>query len=209
MSELRQQSIDAYLDQLAGKQATPGGGSVAALLGAQAAALTSMVCNLTLGKPKYAEVQQQIAQLLEQAEALRSEMTAMIKHDIDAFDALMACYALPKASDEEKALRQERIQTALKHAVDVPLACAQASARALKLSKTAAEIGNLGVVSDAGVAALCAHAALKSAALNVYINTGSLKDKAWAEARLAQLEALLGDADVQVDWVYQAVKSKL
>lgn len=102
MTEIKDNSLQNYLDTLASKSATPGGGSAAALMGAQAAALTSMVCNLTIGKPKYAEVETEMLALLEKSETLREELTGMIKADVDVFNRLMATYGLPKETDDEK-----------------------------------------------------------------------------------------------------------
>lgn len=209
MSEIKDKSVQVFLDELASKAATPGGGSAAAVMGAQAAALVSMVCNLTIGKPKYAEVEADMQALLGQSEALREKLTGMIKADVDVFDRLMACYGLPKDSDAEKAARSEAIQTVLKDATEVPLACAKACREAIELSKTAADKGNFGVISDAGAAVMAAYGGLKSAALNVYINTNSLKDKAFAEAKVAELEEILSGADNLVEDVYQLVKSRL
>lgn len=209
MSEIKDKSVQQFLDELAGKSATPGGGSAAAVMGAQSAALISMVCNLTLGKPQYAEVETQMQVLLEQSEALREKLTGMIKADIDVFDRLMATYALPKESDAEKAARTDAIQTVLKEATEVPLACAQACRVAIELSRKAAELGNLGVISDAGAAVMAAYGGLKSAALNVYINTNSLKDSVFAEEKLAELETILNGVDAIVEETYRLVKTKL
>jgi formiminotetrahydrofolate cyclodeaminase len=209
MSEIKDQSIQSFLDKLASKSATPGGGSVAALMGAQSAALTSMVCNLTIGKPKYAEVEIEMQALLQKSETLREKMTGLIKADVDVFNRLMAAYSLPKETDEEKAARTEAIQTVLKAATDVPLDCARACAEAIELSRCAANKGNLGVITDAGVAVMAGYAGLKSAALNVYINTGSLKDRSFAESKLTELQAILKDVDISVEEVYEIVKAKL
>jgi len=209
MSEIKDKPLQQFLDELASKAPTPGGGSAAAVMGAQAAALVGMVCNLTIGKPKYAEVEAEMQDLLEKAEALREKLIGMVKADIDVFDRLMATYGLPKETDEEKATRSAAIQAVLKEATDVPLACAHACAEAVALSRIAADKGSLGVISDAGVAVMAAYAGLKSAALNVYINTGSLKDREFAEAKLAELELILKGADVAAEEIYQAVKAKL
>jgi len=209
VSEIKDKSIEVFLDELASKKATPGGGSAAAVMGAQSAALTSMVCNLTIGKPKYAEVDAEMQALLKQSEALREELTSMIKADVDVFDKLMASYGLPKDTDEEKALRSTQIQSVLKEATIVPLECAKACGEAIKLSRIAADKGNVGVISDAGVAVMAAYAALKSAALNVYINAGSIKDRAFADEKLAELESVLQGAEVETDEIYQMVKNKL
>jgi len=209
VTEIKDKSIEVFLEELASKQATPGGGSAAAVMGAQSAALTSMVCNLTIGKPKYIEVEADMQALLKQSEALRLLLTDMIKADVDVFDKLMACYGLPKSSDEEKAARSSQIQTVLKEATIVPLECAKACAEAISLSRIAAEKGNLGVISDAGVAAMAGYGALKSAALNVYINTGTIKDRDFADAKLQELKALISDSEAEAEQVYQIVKEKL
>jgi len=209
VTEIKDQSIQHYLDQLASKAATPGGGSASALLGAQSAALTSMVCNLTIGKPNYGEVDADMQVLLKKSESLRTILTAMIQADVDVFNKLMAAYGLAKTTDQEKTARSQQIQTVLHEATIVPLACAKACADAIKLSQEAAEKGSLMVISDAGVAVMSAYAGLKSAALNVYINVTSLKDRPFAEEKLAELEAILQGAGIQAEEIYQLVKNKL
>ncbi len=209
MSEIKDKSVKAFIDELASKAPTPGGGSAAAVMGAQAAALISMVCNLTIGKPKYAEVENDMRALLAKSEALRETLTDMVKADVDVFNRLMATYGLPKDSEEEKAARSEAIQAVLKEATVVPLVCAHACAETIVLSRIAAEKGNIGVISDAGVAVMAGYGALKSAALNVYINAGGLKDRAFADEKLAELELILNGADVEAEEIYQIVKAKL
>jgi formiminotetrahydrofolate cyclodeaminase len=209
VSEIKDKSVQQFLDELASRQATPGGGSAAAIMGAQSAALTSMVCNLTIGKPKYAEVEEEMQALLLRSESLRETLTGMIKADIDVFDRLMACYGLSKDSDEEKAERSAKIQSVLKQATIVPMECAKACAEAIELSRIAADKGNTGVISDAGVAVMAGYSALKSAALNVYINAGSIKDKEFTNQKLAELEQILNGAEVATEEIYQIVKAKL
>jgi len=209
MSEIKDKTIQIFLDELASKSATPGGGSVSALMGAQSAALISMVCNLTIGKPKYAEVENEMRALLQKAESLREKLMSLIKADIDVFNELMEAYGLPKETDDEKAIRTEAIQVVLKDATEIPLECARACVKAIELSRYAAQNGSLGVISDAGAAVMAAYSGLKSAALNVYINTSSLKDRRFAEAKLAELELILKDVDVNVEDIYQLVKGKL
>ncbi len=206
---IKEKSIQRFLDELASSAPTPGGGSGAAVMGAMGAALVSMVCNLTVGKKGYEAVEDNMKAVLKQAEALRDRMTDMIRADVEVFDRLMASYGMPKATDDEKATRSEEIQAALKEATDVPLNCARACAEAIELCRAAAEQGNLNVISDAGVAVVAADAALKSAALNVYINVGSIKDKAFAEERSTELDKILKNAAGQTDAIYELVKSKL
>lgn len=209
MSEIKDKSIQVFIDELASRAPTPGGGSAAAVMGAQAAALISMVCNLTIGKPKYAEVEEDMKSLLAKSEELRATLLDMIQADVEVFDRLMATYALPKETDEEKTARSEAIQSVLKEATVVPLACARACAETVILSRIAADKGNTGVISDAGVAVMAGYGALKSAALNVYINAGGLKDRVFAEEKLAELENILKGVEGQVEEIYQIVKAKL
>jgi formiminotetrahydrofolate cyclodeaminase len=209
MNEIKDKSVQVFIDELASKAATPGGGSAAAVMGAQAAALVSMVCNLTIGKPGYVEVEEEMRSLLAKSEALREQLLSFIQADVDVFDCLMATYRLPKDSEEDKVSRSVAIQAALQEATLVPLACAKACAEIIALSRIAAYKGNLGALSDAGVAVMAAYGGLKSAALNVYINTAGLKNKLFVEEQLAELEKILNGADLVTEEVYQIVKSKL
>jgi len=209
MTEIKNKSIQNFLNELASKSATPGGGSVSALLGAQSAALTSMVCNLTIGKPKYSGVEAEMQSVLLKSENLREILTGLIKTDIDVFDQLMMAYGLPKDTDDEKVLRAEAIQRVLKAATEVPLDCARACAEAIELSRCAANIGNLGAISDAGAAVMVGYSGLKIAALNVYINTGNIKDKQFVDDKLAELSSIMNGIELTVEDIYQLVKNKL
>ncbi len=205
----QQQQLQSFLDQLASKASTPGGGSAAAIMGAMGAALVSMVANFTVGKKKYEHVEQEMQALLQQSEDLRTRLTGMIQADIDVFNNVMDAYGMAKETEEEKAARSKAIQSALKEATDVPLACAQLCADVIGLCRPVAEKGNLNVISDAGVAVLAAHAALRSAALNVYINIGGIRDEAFVNDRRDKLEQILSGADIDTETVYELVKSKL
>lgn len=206
---IKDQPIQQFLDELASKAPTPGGGGAAAIMGAMGAALVSMVCNLTIGKKNYAAVEEEMKAALERSENLRARLTGMIQADADVFGQVMGAYGLPKDTDEQKQARVDAIQAALKAATEVPLECARACAEVIELSRVAAEKGNKNVVSDAGVAVLAAYGALKSAALNVYVNAGAIQDEAFARARLDELDALLAGVDVSTEDVYRQVKAKL
>jgi methenyltetrahydrofolate cyclohydrolase len=209
MTEIINQSIQTFLEELANKSATPGGGSAAALMGAQGAALVSMVCNLTIGKPKFVEDEAELQEVLGKAEALRSLLTDLIQADIAVFNRLMSQYALPKETEEEKAVRSAAIQEVLKDATEVPMQCVHACVAVIHLSKIAADLGNPSAVSDAGAAVMAAYGALKSSALNVYINVGSLKDNVYAEAKLSELEQATENIELLVHDIYQIVKTRL
>jgi methenyltetrahydrofolate cyclohydrolase len=206
---IKDQSIQVFLNELASKTSTPGGGSAAAIMGAMGAALVSMVCNLTIGKKNYAEVEEELRSVLARAEAVRERLTDMIQADVEVFDQVMSAYGLPKDTEEQKAARSHAIQVALKAATEVPLDCARVCLEAIKLSQIVAEKGNPSVISDAGVAVLAAYAALRSAALNVYVNAKGIKDEAFVKARLAELEKILEGMDTLTESIYQRIKGNL
>lgn len=209
MKMILQQPVATFLDDLASKGATPGGGSAAAVMGAMGAALVSMVANLTLGKKHYEAVDADMQVLLRRSEELRTRLAGMVRADVEVFDQVMGAYALPKDTDELKAIRSAQIQEALKAATEVPMASARACAEVIALCREAAEKGNRNVISDAGVGVMAAHAALKSAALNVYVNAGAIKDAGFVQERLAELHAILAVNEQAADEIFQRVMSQL
>lgn len=209
MTQIKDTGVEAFLAALASQSATPGGGGAAAIIGAMGAALVSMVCNLTIGKKKYVEVEGEMKEVLAKSEVLRHKLTGMMADDVKAFDAVMGAYGMPKETDAEKAARGEAIQAALKLATDVPLRCCHAAREVIDLAGVAADKGNLNVISDAGVGALAAYAALRSAALNVFTNARMITDKTFAEAKLKELNQLLAGAEGATEKAYAVVKGKL
>jgi formiminotetrahydrofolate cyclodeaminase len=207
--KLTDKPVTNFLDELASNAPAPGGGSVAALSGALGAALVSMVCNLTLGKKAYADVQEEMQDLLDQSEALRQKLTDLLEDDVAAYTGYSNAAKMPRDTEEEKAARAETMQAALKVATDVPLRIAGAAVKVMDLCMPAAEKGNKWAVSDAGVAVLMAEAALRSAALNVLINLGTLKDEEFVADRRAKLDSLLEGKGVIRDEIYDHVASKL
>ncbi len=184
----------AFLDKLASRSPEPGGGSVSALVAALGAALVSMVANLTLGKEKYADVQDEVEELLASSEGLRGELQVLIQKDTEVYAGVSAAFKLPRETEEEKAERKRRVQDALKLATEVPFEIAEKCLEVARISETSALIGNVGAVSDAGVAVLLAEAAAQSAALNVKINVNSIDDKDFAQARWDRVRELLEEA---------------
>jgi formiminotetrahydrofolate cyclodeaminase len=206
---IKDNRIEEFLDALASQAATPGGGGAAAIIGAMGAALVSMVCNLTIGKKKYAEVEAQMKDVLAKTEALRLRLTDMIEDDAKAFDAVMGAYGMAKETDQQKVARDKAIQAALKQATDVPMRCCHAAREVIDLAAIAADKGNLNVISDAGVGVLAAYAALRSAALNVFTNARMINDKTFAEAKLKELNQLLAGAEAATEKAYGTVRGKL
>jgi formiminotetrahydrofolate cyclodeaminase len=202
-------TIATFLDELASERPTPGGGGAAAVTGAIGAALVSMVCNLTIGKKNYEGVSEELKSILAKAETLRAELTGAIEEDVIAFNSVMGAYGLPRGTDEEKAKRSEAIQHALRGATLAPLRVCEACFEVIELSRVAADKGNLNVISDAGVAVLAANAGLRSSALNVYINAKGMKDRAFADRHVADVDALLAKAAAATEAVYDAVRAKI
>jgi formiminotetrahydrofolate cyclodeaminase len=209
MTEIKDNRIEQFLEALASQSATPGGGSAAAIIGAMGAALVSMVCNLTIGKKKYAEVEGEMKDVLAKADTLRKQLIGMIEDDVKAFDAVMGAYGMPKETDADKAKRDSAIQAALKQATDVPMACARAARQVIDIAAIASDKGNLNVISDAGVGVLAGYAALRSAALNVFTNARMITDKTFAEAKLKELNQLLAGAEGVTEKAYGVVKGKV
>jgi len=204
--------LGTFLGELASDTPTPGGGSVAALSGALGAALASMVSNLTIGKKKYADVEEEMKELLGVTETLRLELTELIDEDAEAFDRVMAAMKLPKESDEEKAARRRAIEDALVEAAAVPLAVMGKCVDVASLAKVAAAKGNRNAVSDAGVAALVARAGAHAARLNVLINLSGIRSderRDFVDESRRELERLAERADRTADEVMQDVLSKV
>jgi len=173
--------ITEYLDKAAAGTAVPGGGSVAALNAALAAGLTEMVANLTVGKKGYAAVEEEMQALAAMARQLRNKLTKAIDRDADAYTEVMAAYKLPKTTADEIALRNQKIQYAIKHAALVPLEVARDALAVIELADTAIHKGNKNAASDGAVAAMNARTAALAAIYNVKINLGSLEDERFVQ----------------------------
>jgi formiminotetrahydrofolate cyclodeaminase len=199
----------SFLDELASPAPAPGGGSVAALSGALGAGLISMVCNLTLGKPKYAAVQDDISALLKKSESLRKQLTDLLEEDVQAYTLLSQTMKMPRDTEEQKAARAALMDKALKGATNVPMRVAEACVAVMALCPSAAEKGNTNAVSDVGVGILMAEAGLRSAALNVLINLGLIKDERFVSESRKKLNGLLQGKPALRDEIYNLVVSKL
>ena len=195
MSKLTDLTSKDFLTALASSAPAPGGGGGAAMAGALAAALASMVCNLTIGKEKFAAQECEVKALLQEAEQVRQTLLNLVEDDAAVFNSFMACYKLPKTTDAEKAARTAAIRKAAKQAAEVPLAIARASYKVLQLADRLVIIGNPGVITDGACSALLARAALRCAEYNVRINLGLTKDEAYNEQVAAELNKLLKTAE--------------
>lgn len=202
-------TLKMFLDDLASSSPAPGGGSVAALSGALGAALTSMVCNLTIGKKKYVDVETDMKKILTQAEELRNTFTVLINKDTLAFNKVMEAYTLPKDTEPQKALRSAAIREATKEATLVPLEVMKHCIDALALAQEVASRGNTNSISDAGVSALMLHAACEGAALNVRINLNSLDDSDFVGWKTDEVASLLSTSRMMLDEINAVVEEKM
>lgn len=206
---LTEKPITKFLDELASNSPAPGGGSVAALSAALGSALTSMVCNLTIGKKKYADVENELKNILQQSEALRHTFTTLVEKDTLAFNKVMEAFGLPKETDAQKALRAAAIEAATKEAALVPLEAMKHVIDALALAKVVAEKGNTNSLSDSGVSALMLHAAAESAALNVQINLNGIKDSDFVGWKSEEIVSLLRTSEMKAKEILSIVRNKI
>lgn len=194
-----------FVDLLASDAPAPGGGSAAALEGALGAALTAMVCGLTVGKKKYAEFEELARSAQTKALDLKARFVDVMDRDTEAFNVVSAAFGMPKATDEEKAARSAAIQKGLEGCTKTPFEMMELAVETLELTASVLGKSNDSAASDLGVSALSLRAAIQGAWLNVLINIGSLKNKELAEDYRAKGEALLAKALPLADQIYDAV----
>lgn len=202
-------SCREFASVLASKEPVPGGGGASALVGSLAASLGSMVGNLTLGKKKYAAVEADIRDLTGKMDKLREELLELTEEDARVFAPLSRAYGMPKDTEEERAEKDRVMEAALKEATRVPLEIMRKCCQVIRLQEEFAEKGSRLAVSDAGVGVIFAKSALQGAALNVFINTGSAKDREFAEAAEREAEDMLKEYTMKADEVYALVYSSL
>jgi methenyltetrahydrofolate cyclohydrolase len=210
MSEpLDHQPVGAFLDALASSAPTPGGGSVAALGGAMAAGLVSMVCALSIGKKQFATVEDELRGIHDRAEALRHELQRLGEQDIEVFSRLSTAYKLPRTTEADAATRQAAIQQVTRLAAEVPLRTAQAAATIIPLCTTLAPIVGRLIVSDIGVAAMLARATVQSAILNIEINLSGLEDQRFVRETRAQVEDMIIGLSEETEGVVAIVRGRI
>ena len=209
MKKLAELQTAEFVDLLASDAPAPGGGSAAALEGALGAALTAMVCGLTVGKKKYAEYQELAAEAQKKAESLKARFVDVMDRDTEAFNVVSAAFGMPKETDEEKAARSAAIQKGLEGCTATPFEMMELAVETLELTDSILGKSNDSAASDLGVSALSLRAAIQGAWLNVLINIGSLKNKELAEDYRKKGGALLERALPVADRIYQTVVSQL
>lgn len=202
-------TVDGFLDKTAGKDPVPGGGSISALNGAIAAALTEMVANLTIGREKYKEHEELMNRIASLASDYRMSLAKDIDADSDAYDQVFNAFKLPKDTDEQKTERSKKIQEATKVAAEVPLEVARKCVAMMKAIAQVAEYGNQNAVTDAAVAMMAARTATLGAALNVRINLSSLKDGEYVARVSEELAGLEQEAIENEQKLLASVRQKL
>ncbi len=202
---LKDLKVSGFLDELSSSSPAPGGGSAAALMGAIGASLVSMVCNLTLRKKGYEDVQNEIEVILNEADRLRKELLNKVDEDTEAFNAFMSALKLPKKSEE----RKKAMHGALKNATLLPLSVMELSVKVLKLARQLIDKGNKNAISDVGVSAISAYGAIESAYLNVLINCASIKDVDFVNSSKEKALSFLKDGKKLYLEVKEAVERKL
>lgn len=202
-------SLMKFADATASESPAPGGGSISAYAGALGAALAAMVANLSSHKRGWDEQWAYFSDIAERAQHLKQQLLHLVDEDTHAFNAIMAAFQLPKQTPEEKEARSAAIEQATRRAIDVPLQTIQAALASFDLIEAMVQKGNPNSVTDAGVGALCARAAVHGAALNVEINAASLKDRAFATAAIQQAREAAALANEREQAILQAVREKI
>lgn len=203
--KLADQTVTVFTQELASSAPVPGGGGASALAAAIGIALGDMVGELTVGKKKYADVEEEVRQLMARAQALRERFLALIDGDAEAFAPLAKAYGIPKDDPN----REEIMENALKVACGVPMDIMRACGEALDIIAEFAAKGSKLAISDAGCGAILCKAAMQAASLNVFINTKSMKDRACAQALEAEANALLAKYTVMGDEIFNLVTDKI
>lgn len=194
-----------FADETASESPAPGGGSISAYMGVLAAALGTMVANLSAHKPGWDDRWREFSDYADRGRALVDRLMHLVDEDTAAFNGIMAVFAMPKSTETEKAARAEAMETATLYATQVPLQTMEAAMETFALLDAMATEGNPASVSDAGVGALAAEAAVQGAALNVRINAASLKDRAEADRLISRAQQMCGDAVIAREHILEIV----
>ncbi len=203
------QPLKSFLDNTARGTPTPGGGSVAALVGSLGAALLCMVGNFTAGKSKYKSVEKDVKEILAEADILKESLFTLIREDIEAYEKFSHASQLPKDTPLMREKRKQVLQKTLKEAAEVPWRISQASLQVIELTEKLLPKGNPNLITDVGVGVLLAEAALKSAALNVKINLSFIRDEEYKNRRNKALEEILSRASQIKDEVLKAIEKRM
>ena len=207
--ELISKPLYEFIEDVASSKPAPGGGSVAAAVGAMGAALVAMVCNLTIGKKKYSDVEEEMKKTLVESEKIKRKLEKLVDEDTKAFNNVMKAFSLPKETEDDKKKRIEEIQNSFKLAASIPLETAENCMKILDLAYIVAEKGNKNSITDAGVSALLAYTGVKSAILNVEINLASIKDKKFVEENKRKIEEFKKEVEEKTKKIIDIVENTI
>ncbi len=198
-----------FLNKLASGEPVPGGGGASAAVGAFAAALGSMVSNLTIGKKKYADVEAEVTTLKEQLQTLQEELIHLVDKDAEAFLPLAEAYRLPKNTEEEQAYKAQVMEEALYGASALPIQIMETILKVLRVLEKLSDKGSRLAISDVGAGALFAQAALEGASLNVYINAGMMKNQERASQLIHRADDLIREGQLLKEQAYKVVLEQI
>ena len=208
-AKLVDMTCTGFAEETASESPAPGGGSISAYMGALGAALGTMVANLSSHKAGWDERWEEFSDWADKGQKLMQELLHLVDEDTEAFNRIMAVFAMPKTTDEEKALRAAALESATLYATEVPLRTMQTSLKVFEVVRAMAQEGNPNSVSDAGVGALAARSAVMGACLNVKINAAGLKDRAAAERLVAEAEKISAEAQAAEREILAIVEEKI
>jgi len=206
---LKELSLTEFTTRLASEQPAPGGGSASAAVAALGTGLLIMTCNLTIGREKYKDVEEDLVEVREDLEPIRVMLLSSIDRDSEAYDGVMDAFGMSRTNAEEKAERKAAIQSAMRKASEVPMDVARRAGRALDLAHIVAAKGNPNALSDAGCGARFIDAGLRGALYNVRINLPSIKDEAYVAEMSLEAERLSQRADEALEKVLAVIESGL
>ena len=207
--DFRNSTIDEFTKELSSKSSVPGGGGAAGLVASVGIALSSMTAAFTVGKPKYASVNADMERILSECEELSNEALAAMDRDAEAFEPMSLVYKMPRDTEEERKARDEAMEDCLHGAALVPLSLMELCCRGIDLALELSEKGSELLLSDAGCSAAALSAALRSAYLNVIINTSSMKDRKYASELLEKADKLYREGVENAEKAYESVLRKL
>jgi formiminotetrahydrofolate cyclodeaminase len=201
-------SCEDFVEVLASKSPVPGGGGAAAMVAAIGVALGNMVGSLTVGKPKFADVEADVILLKEKSDALQQRFFDLCYQDAVVFEPLAVAYGMPRETDEEKAKKAEVMEACLREACKVPMAIMEACCEAIDIHQEFADKGTPIAISDVGCGVICCKSALQAASLNVFINTMSFQDRDYAETQNVKANAMLAEYLAKADMIFADVAKR-
>lgn len=204
-----EKSCEEIVKIVASNAPVPGGGGISALVGALGMALGNMVGSLTVGKKKYADVQEDIIRFKAEADEVQERLLELVEKDVEVLDYLLKAYAMPKETPEQQKAKEEALELTLRDACQIPIDIMEYCGKAIDIIEEFANKGSAMAISDAGVGVIFCKSALQGASLNVYINTKAMKDQEYAKKCNDRTEFLVSSYGKKADEIFELVENKL